>query len=67
MQVFYKICSVLLIIGGINWGLYGLFGFDAQAWLFGGGHALWARAIFSIVGAAALCAIPGLFQTSKSE
>ena len=28
MQTFYKICLILMIIGGINWGLVGLFQFD---------------------------------------
>ena len=25
VQTFYKICLILMIIGGINWGLVGLF------------------------------------------
>ena len=29
MNIFYKICVILIIIGGINWGLIGLFSFDA--------------------------------------
>lgn len=36
MNIFYKICVILIIIGGINWGLIGLFSFDAVAWLLGG-------------------------------
>lgn len=35
MNIFYKICVILIIIGGINWGLIGLFSFDAVAWLLG--------------------------------
>ena len=31
-----KIALVLTIIGGINWGLIGLFQFDLVAWIFGG-------------------------------
>ena len=31
MNIFYKICVILIIIGGINWGLIGLFSFDAEA------------------------------------
>ncbi|HJB58596.1 MAG TPA: DUF378 domain-containing protein, partial [Candidatus Faecalibacterium faecipullorum] len=27
MQTFYKICLCLMIVGGINWGLVGLFQF----------------------------------------
>ena len=29
-----KIALVLTIIGGINWGLIGLFQFDLVAWIF---------------------------------
>ena len=31
-----KIALILLIIGGVNWGLIGIFEFDAVAWIFGG-------------------------------
>ena len=30
-----KIALALLIIGGLNWGLVGIFEFDLVAWLFG--------------------------------
>ena len=36
MQTFYKCCLVLLIVGGLNWGLVGLFQFDFVGWLLGG-------------------------------
>lgn len=62
MNIFYKICVILLIVGGINWGLIGLFNFDVVAWLFGGAQSLLSRAVFTLVGVAALCAIPGLFE-----
>ena len=29
METFYKVCVILLIIGGVNWGLVGLFSFAA--------------------------------------
>ena len=28
MRMFYKICVALLIVGGLNWGLIGLFSFN---------------------------------------
>lgn len=62
MRIFYKICVVLLIIGGVNWGLVGLFQFNAVAWLFGGSVSLLSRIIFIAVGAAAICAVPFLFM-----
>ena len=35
MKIIDKIALVLIIIGAINWGLIGLFGFDLVATLFG--------------------------------
>ena len=59
MSTFYKICLCLIIIGGINWGLVGLFDFNLVNWICGGFN--WAsRTVFALVGAAALCAIPTL-------
>ena len=33
-----KLALILLVIGGVNWGLVGIFEFDLVAWLFGGRH-----------------------------
>ena len=52
MNIFYKICVILIIIGGINWGLIGLFSFDAVAWLLGGSASLLSRAVYTVVGIA---------------
>jgi len=43
---------VVLIIGGLNWGLVGLFNFNLVATLFGDGTFL-ARVIYILVGIAA--------------
>jgi uncharacterized protein len=45
---------VLIIIGGINWGLVGLFQFDLVATIFGGQNAALARIVYILVGASAL-------------
>lgn len=52
-----KIALLLVIIGALNWGSIGLFGFDLVAALLGGQDALFARIVFSLVGAAGLYAI----------
>lgn len=44
---------LLLIIGGVNWGLVGLFDLDLVATLFGEGSAL-SRVIYVAVGLSAL-------------
>ncbi len=67
MNVFYKICIALIIIGGINWGLIGLFNFNAVAWLLGGATSLFSRTVFTLVGVAALCAIPSLFDMGTAK
>ena len=59
MQTFYKICLILMIVGGVNWGLVGLFQFDFVGWLLGGSASIWSRIVFTLVGLAALCGIPG--------
>ena len=48
---------VLVIIGGLNWGLVGFFQYDLVASLFGGADAVVARVIYALVGLAALYAI----------
>ena len=58
-----KIALILVIIGALNWGAIGIFQFDVVAWLFGGAQSLLSRAVFTIVGAAAICAIPSLFTS----
>ena len=57
-----KTALVLIIIGAINWGLIGLFGFDLVAALFGGQMSVISRIIYSIVGIAGLWAITILFK-----
>jgi uncharacterized protein len=45
--------AILLVVGGLNWGLVGLFNFDLVAALFGAGSPL-ARIVYVLVGVAAL-------------
>ena len=67
VQTFYKVCLILMIIGGINWGLVGLFQFDFVGWLLGGSSSIWSRIVFTLVGVAAVCGIPGLFAEETEE
>lgn len=52
MNIINIVTLVLLIVGGLNWGLVGLFGFDLVAALFGDGSAL-ARLVYLLVGISA--------------
>ena len=65
MEMFFKICVLLLIVGGLDWALAGLFSFNAVGWLFGGSATLLSRIVFVVVGAAGLCAIPYLFANHE--
>lgn len=57
-----KIALLLLIIGGVNWGLVGIFRFDLVAWLFGGSGALLSRIIYILVSISAVWCISLLFR-----
>lgn len=45
---------VLLVVGGLNWGLVGFFQFDLVASLFGGEAAMVSRVVYALVGLSAL-------------
>lgn len=47
------LAQLLLIVGGLNWLLFGLFGWDVGQ-LFGGMDALVSRVVYVLVGLAAL-------------
>ena len=61
-----KIALALVIIGGINWGLIGLFNFDLVAFLFGQ-MSLLSRIVYSLVGAAGVWCITLLFKRITDE
>ena len=57
---------LLTIVGGVNWGLVGLFKFDLVAWLFGGQTALLARLVYVLVALSAIWCITFLFRKNMS-
>lgn len=59
------ISLILAIIGCINWGLVGIFQFDAVAWLFGGQGAVFSRIVYTLVGLAGLWCISLLFRRDR--
>ncbi len=65
MSVINKIALVIAIIGALNWGLVGLFSFDAVAWIAGGSTALLARIIYIAVALAGLWCITLLFHSEE--
>ncbi len=53
MKAVELLALVLVLVGALNWGLVGLFGFDLVATLFGEMSML-ARVVYSLVGLSAL-------------
>ena len=54
------ISMILLVVGGLNWGLVGAFGFDLVAAIFGAMSVL-ARIVYVLVGIAALYGLFNMF------
>ena len=61
MRALTIVTLVLVIIGGINWGLVGATGFDLVAALFGEKSAL-SRIVYCLVGLSALWQIVPLLK-----
>ena len=53
MKTLDVLAAILLVVGGLNWGLVGLFGFDLVAAGFGEASGF-SRLIYMLVGAGAL-------------
>ena len=62
-----KIALTLVVIGAVNWGSIGLFGFDIVGFLLGGTTSLLSRIIFTVVGLAGLWCISILFKRIESQ
>ena len=65
MRIVNVITLVLLIVGGLNWGLIGLFDFDLVAALFGEMSAL-SRIVYTLVGVSALWQIVPLLRGEQT-
>ncbi len=57
-----RIALVLSIIGGLNWGLIGIFRFDLVAFICGGQTSVVSRVIYTLVGLASVWCISLLFR-----
>ena len=65
MHVLDVVVTVLLIIGGINWGLVGFFDFNLVTAIFGAATAA-SRVVYALVGLSALYEIFDLTVGFKS-
>ncbi len=62
-----KLILILLIIGGINWGLVGFFNYNLVSGIFGIKLQLISRIIYALVGLAALYGISFLFADQRKR
>ena len=53
MKALDTVTTLLLVVGGLNWGLVGLFSFDLVAGIFGEMSGL-SRVVYTLVGLAAI-------------
>lgn len=69
MKALTLVAFVLVIIGGLNWGLVGFFDYNLVTSLFGDGSAL-ARIVFGLVGIAAVylaVAAPAMMRRGMNQ
>lgn len=52
MKYIKGVAKLLMIVGALNWGLVGFFGYDLVADLFGGSREMGARVVYALVGLA---------------
>ena len=67
MRILDRVALILSIVGSLNWGLVGLFRFDAVAWLCGGMDSVLARIIYTVVGLAGVWCISLLFRPDEER
>ena len=61
-----RIALFLVIIGAVNWGSIGLFGFDIVAWIFGGQGMIVSRIIYTLVAISGLWLISLFFRKREA-
>ena len=61
-----RIALFLVIIGALNWGSIGLFGFDIVAWIFGGQGEIVSRIIYTLVAISGLWLISLFFRNRET-
>ena len=60
-----RIALIITVIGALNWGSIGLFGFDIVAWIFGGQEAIGSRIVYTIVALAGIWCISLIFRARE--
>ncbi|MBR2430326.1 DUF378 domain-containing protein [bacterium] len=66
MNILKNIAYVLTLIGALNWGLVGIFGFDLVAAIFGD-MTVMSRILYSLVGLSAIVTALTIHQCERLE
>ncbi|MGK9053380.1 DUF378 domain-containing protein [Neorhizobium petrolearium] len=66
MRALNLITLLLIIVGGLNWLLVGLFQFDLVAAIFGGPGATLSRIVYVLVGLSALWQLVVFFRAMSA-
>jgi uncharacterized membrane protein YuzA (DUF378 family) len=53
-KILHLVSFILVVVGGLNWGLVGLFRWDLVATLLGGPDSILTRLVYVLVGVAAV-------------
>lgn len=65
MKALDKVALALIIIGGLNWLLVGLFEWDLVGGIFGGMDSIIAKIVYVVVGLSALYSLRTLLKSSN--
>lgn len=63
MCVIRFLALILIVVGALNWGLWGIFQYDLVASFLGGNSSLLARLSYSLVGLAGLYSLSFIFTS----
>jgi len=62
-----KLILILMIIGGLNWGLVGFFNYNLVSSIFGADLVIISRIIYALVGLASIVGITFLFRDERQQ
>jgi len=57
MKALKMLARLLVVIGALNWGLWGFFQFDLVAFIFGGNSTMMARLVYAVIGLSGVVAL----------
>lgn len=62
-----QLILILMIIGGLNWGLVGFFNYNLVSSIFGANLVIISRIIYALVGLASIIGITFLFRDERQH